>query len=232
MLTSRRTAVVAVGLLLGGCGLLNALDKIKGFTFTLPRQTYTVSTSNPNWRSPPAGGLPAFPCGSGQLIADCCAPPVDCTRSPLVCEAERCALKFTYEQVQAVNLARDVPELGQYNGMIFTQVLLKQLELEVNNQLNITTPPVQLFVAPANVTSPSAAGAHKLATIPMQAPRSQGKVIVPLDAAAQQVFSNFARDFQTPFNIILTTTILVKSGDPVPSGQVDFAVSGQVEAKL
>jgi hypothetical protein len=231
MLTARRIAVASLVLLAGGCGLLNALDKIKGLTFMLPAQKYTVSTSDANWRSPPASGIPPLPCGAGQPIADCCAAPVDCGRTPLVCEAERCSLKFSYEQVKTVNLSKDVMELAQYNGMIFTQVLLTEIQLDVDNQMNVTTPPVNLFVAPANVTSPSSAGAQKIAVIPMQAPGTQGRITVPLDAAAQQVFSNFARDFQTPFNIIMSTTITT-SGNPLPAGHIDFTVGGLVEAKL
>jgi hypothetical protein len=237
MMFSRRLAVAGVVVLLGGCGLFDALDKLKGLTFMLPTQTFTVSTNNANWRSPPASGVPPLPCGPGQPIADCCVPPagapaVDCTRTPLVCEAERCVLSFRYEEVKEVNLARDVPSLKSYNGMIFSQVLLKQIDLDVNNKLNVTTPAIDLFVAPINVTSTSMSGAQKIATIPMQAPGFMGHVVIPLDDQAQQIFSTFARATQTPFNIITSTRVLVKSGDPVPSGEATFGVGGLVEAKL
>ena len=160
------------------------------------------------------------------------APGVDCSRSPLVCENERCALKFKYEEVQQVNLAKDVPELKPYNGSIFSQVLLKQIDLDVTNHMNITTPVVDLYLAPQNVTSASMPGAQKIGSIPTQPPGTMARVTVPLDANAQQAFSSFAKDFQTPFNIITSTGIVVKSGDPVPSGDVVFTVSGVVEAKL
>jgi len=230
--------LVVVGVVvLGGCGLMDALDKLKSIDFMLPAQKFSVSTNNANWRSPPSGGIPPLPCGPGQPVADCCmappgAPPIDCTRTPLSCEAERCSLKFRYEQVQEVNLARDVPALKSVNGQVVSQVLLKQIDLDVDNMMNVTTPPIDLYVAPANVTSAATPGAQKIATIPMQTPGFKGHVVVPLDASAQQVFSNFARATQTPFNFIMSTGILVKSGDPVPMGQIDFVVSGQVEAKL
>lgn len=223
--------VAAVVAGLGGCGLMDALDKLKSITFTLPEQKYSVSTDSPNWRSPPAGGIPPVPCGPGQPLASCCAPPIDCTRTPLSCEAERCALKFTYEQVSTLNLGRDVDALKQNSGMIFSDLLLKQIDLTVDNQMNVTTPPVDLYVAPANVTSASG-GAQKFATIPMQTPGFKGKIAVPLDGPAQQTFSSFARNVQTPFNIIMSTNILVKGGDPVPMGKIDFGVGGTVEAKF
>ena len=233
----RKVAVAGLAVVLGGCGLMDALDKLKSIKFTLPAQMFSVSTNNPNWRSPPPGGIPPLLCGPGQPVADCCmapagAPPIDCTRTPLACESEHCALKFRYEQVQEVNLARDVPSLKANAGMVFSDVLLTQLDLDVDNMMNVTTPPVDLYVAPANVTSASTPGAQKFATIPMQAPGFKGKVTIPLDAAGQQIFSSFARATQTPFNIIMSTAVLVKSGDPVPMGEIKLTVSGQVEAKL
>jgi hypothetical protein len=218
--------------LLAGCGLTDKLDNLNGVTFMLPEQKFSVATDGANWRSPPSSGIPPAPCGPGQPVADCCASPVDCTRTPLVCEAERCALKFQYEQVKELNLARDVSALKSFNGMIFSQVLLKEIDLDVDNMMNVTTPPVDLYVAPSNVTSASNPAAQKFATIPMQAPGFKGKVVIPIDAAAQQIFSNFARSTQTPFNIIMSAGVLVKAGDPVPAGRIDFGVSGLVEAKL
>jgi hypothetical protein len=231
--TWRQITVAAAVVLLAGCGLINALDKVKGFTFMLPARTLTVSTNSPNWRSPPAEGIPPVPCGAGQPLADCCmAPGVDCMRSPLVCESAKCALKFTYEQVQPVDLSKDVESLKQYNGMIFSQVLLKQIDLTVDNRLNVSTPQVQLYVGKSNVMTASDPGAQHIATIPVQPPGFKGMIQVPLDAAGQQSFSNLARDFQTPFNIIMSTGILVKSGEPTPMGQVDYTVTGLVEVKL
>jgi hypothetical protein len=231
MRNAGRFAIAAV-ILGSGCGLINALDKLKeGVTFDLPSQMYSVSTDNPNWRPPPAGGIPPLPCGPTQLIADCCAAPVDCKSTPLVCEAEKCALKFNYEEVKAVNLSQD-PALKQYDGMVFTDVLLKEIDLVIDNQLNVSTPPVSLFIAPSDVTSSTAPGAQLLATIPTQPPGFKGNVVVPLDSNAQQLFSTFARATKTPFNLIMSASVLVKAGEPVPSGHVDLTVGGKVQAKL
>ena len=230
-MTPRRIALLGLAVLVGGCGLLDALDKLKSVSFMLPAQSFTVTTDGPNWRSPPAGGIPALPCGQGQPIADCCASPVDCMRTPLSCEAERCALKFTYEQVAGVTLS-NVDALKQNSGMIFSDLLLKQIDLTVDNQMNVTTPPVDLYVAPSSTTSASGPGAIKFATIPRQTAGFKGNVSVPVDGSGQTAFSSFARNVQTPFNIIMSTGILVKSGDPVPSGKITFTVTGTVEAKL
>src|SRR4051794_3669266 len=95
----RAVRVVLWGTLifLSGCGLINALDKLKNITFMLPKRTYSVSTMDPAWKSPPTGVDWAVPCGPDAVVKDCCMPlpgvAVDCLhRSPLVCTANKCAL--------------------------------------------------------------------------------------------------------------------------------------------
>lgn len=233
---ARRISLCVALILFSGCGLINALDKLKNITFMLPKRMYSVSTDDPTWKAPPAGGIPAVPCGPGGLVADCCMPApgtmLDCVRSPLVCAENKCALKFLFEQVKLVDLAMEVPSLAQFKGQIFSQVLLKEINLELDNQMNVATPPVGLYVAPMNVMTAADPNAKKLATLPSKPAGFKGPVTVPLDDAAQQAFSAFAKDFQTPFNIILSTDILVKSGDPVPMGKIDLTVSGTVQAGL
>jgi uncharacterized protein YceK len=226
-----RVALMAGLLLLGGCGLIDALDKAKegGVNVQLPSQKYTVSTSDQRWRQPPSSGIPPIPCGAGNPMSTCCTPPIDCMATPLSCEKEMCALKFDYEEAKTVNLASD-GELGQYKGMTPSQILLQQLDIDIENGLNVSTPPITVYIAPAGVTSGSSA--QKLAVIPNQGPRSHGMVQVPLDEAAQKVFSTFATDFQTPFNLIFSTTVVLRSGEPSPEGMVVYTIGGSVRAKF
>ena len=75
-------------------------------------------------------------------------------------------------------------------------------------------------------------GAKKLATIPAIAPGFRGMQQIPLDPPAQQAFSNFAKDFQTPFNIIMSTVMTVRGDQKPPQGRLDVNVSGKAKAKL
>jgi hypothetical protein len=239
-MTSRRVwRKFSVGVLLvGGCGLLSELDKLKSINFDLPPRSYSVSTSDPQWKMPPAT-FPMVSCGDGPSAQtkDCCSalpgmPPLDCSRAPLTCEESVCALKFPYEQVQKVDLVQEVPALASVKGQIFSDVFLKQIDLTIDNSMNVTLPPVYLYLAPANVTSASHKDARRIATIPMKPPGFKGMESIPLDAEAQRTFSTFAKDFQTPFNIIISTTILIKGGTPAPMGKLDVTVGGKAEAKL
>jgi uncharacterized protein YceK len=229
-----RVALSAVFFLLGGCGLIDALDKAKegGFNLQLPAQKYTVSTTDQRWRQPPPGGIPPIPCGAGNPMTTCCTAPIDCKATPLSCEQEMCALKFDYVEAKTIDLASD-GQLGQYKGMTPSQILLKQLDIDIDNRLNVSTPPITVYIAPSGVTTiDPMAPPQKLGMIPTQGPRSHGMVQVSLDDAAQKAFSAFATDFQTPFNLIFSTSVLLRSGDPAPDGMVVYTIGGTIQAKF
>ncbi len=235
-----KLAAAHVGLLLGvGCGLID-LASFRGVTFKLPSKSYSVSTTDPRWKAPPPGGVPNITCGTGGLVMDCCKPPapvpaINCVQFPLTCDAgppSVCALKFSYEVAQVIDLAKEVPDLKQVKGMVLSEILLKQIDVTITSTLNLATPPIDLYVAPAGVTTASNPNVRKIGTIPAKPPNFVGTEIVTIGADAQQAFSGYARDFQTPFNILISTTVLVKGGTATPSGKLDFVVSGTVEARF
>jgi hypothetical protein len=224
--------------LLGGCDLKSQLDSFKQITFQLPERKYTVSTMDPSWHPPPLDGVPPVTCGAGGIVMDCCNPPaplaaIDCVRSPLACVEGTCALKFTYDQVQMVDLAREVPALASSKGQVFSQMLLKTIDIAIDaNTMNVTLPPVSIYLAPSTVRSATDPMARRVAMMSMKTPGFTGMESIPLDEASQQLFSMYARDFQTPFNILVSTDIVLGSGTVVPQGQLDFRVGGSVEAKF
>jgi hypothetical protein len=234
----RRARLFASLLLLSGCGLINELQSFKGLNFQLPEQQYSVNTDDPSWPALPGDGVPTVSCGPGGIVMDCCVPPaplppVDCVRSPLTCEAGNCALRFTYSQLQVVDLAKEVPSLASSKGQIFSEVLLKTIEVTIDtNTMNVTLPPVNIYLAPASATAASSPGAKRIATLSMKTPGVTGHETVALDDAAQQLFSTYARDVQTPFNIIISTEMVLRGGSVVPRGKLDFRVGGKVEAKF
>jgi hypothetical protein len=52
-----------------------------------------------------------------------------------------------------------------------------------------------------------------------------------LDPNGGAAFTQHAKQFTTPFNLIATTTMVVVSGSAPPSGKADITVSGKVSAK-
>lgn len=219
---------------LAGCGLLD-LDSFRGITFDLPEKSYNVDTSDPKWDAPPEGGLPAVPCGPGGL-ASCCDPPappvVDCQMYPLVCESGACAYQFTYEVESLVDLKKEVPQLSSSAGDALSEILLKNIKVTLNNGLNRGLPPVEVFVAPQDATSASDSRARKLATMPAKAAGYQGTDVLPVDAAGQAAFSQFATNYAVPFKIIARTKLSLRAGEPAPTGRATARIGGQVEAQI
>jgi hypothetical protein len=232
--------IPAMFLFLAGCGLVNELKDFKGINFQLPVRKYSVSTDDPQWHAPPETftSIPPISCGSGGVVADCCNPPppfpnFGCDKVPLACDGGVCSLKFAYEQVQAVDLAKEVPSLSSSGGQIFSSMTLTTIDLTVDeNSLNVTLPPVDIYLAPASANTASDPGAKKIGTMSSKAAGFTGPDTIKLDDAAQKLFSMFANDFRTPFNIIISTNVVYRSGGPVPKGKISFSVGGKVAAKF
>jgi len=232
--------IAATALLSGlaGCGLID--PNITKVTFDLPTQSYSVDASTLKL---PAGSTQAVPCGSGQVITDCCNPPAglglpmpDCTMTMLACEANAggmnvCTAVVPVSQGQSMNLGQQVPQLQGAVGL--GNVSINQISYTVvDNSLNIDLPPVTLYLAPNGVTDPNDPNAKKFGTVPTIAAGStpMGSVMLESDAAA--TFASFTHTLSTPFELIAATTVHVPSGTPVPSGKIDMNVTGRLSASL
>jgi hypothetical protein len=225
------------GLPLGGCELLDfARNPI--VTFKLPELEYIISTNDPSWKSPPMAFSRKIDCTNAS---DCCLPPppgsppelaIDCAAHVLSCDAGQCATSFPLELPLPVTLA-GVPALMDMAGKVVSEITLQSLEYKVVNQIGVALPAVALSVAPSRVTSASGnPEARRLATLP---PTGAGATVmdtIPLEPDAKQAFQSFARDFQTPFNLIASTNIPLRSGAPLPHGEVKVIVSGSGTASF
>jgi hypothetical protein len=223
----------ALSLLAVGCGLISS--DISKLSFDLPTKMYSFDTQMWNL---PMGGFPAVPCGAGQLVMDCCAPPAplpqpNCAMTPLACDEGLCALHQPVTVVQKMNLGQEVPQLRSLSGQRLVNVSISQIRYTVNSTLNVDMPPVALYLAPDGVSDPNDPQAKRFGTVPTTAAGAMNVAgMVELEPDAEQTFAGYAADFATPFNFIATTTVVVVSGSPVPSGRVDISVTGQVSAKL
>jgi hypothetical protein len=234
------TAARAIGFVVGlaaaigggiGCGLINS--DIATLTFQLPSKSFSFDTNNSMWKAPPSS-FPRVDCGPAGPVTDCCAPPggaaVDCNATPLVCAGGVCTLEFPVTLSQTINLKSEVPALANLSGQSLANITISQVQYTVTSTLNVELPPIDIYLAPADVTVADSR-ASKFVTLPATpAMTSQMKSITP-DAAGQAAFAMYGRNFATPFNFIARTTIVVAPGAPVPQGKVDITLSGQVSAK-
>jgi hypothetical protein len=227
----RRTTVFFASLFLGaglaGCGALSSVGTI---TFDLPSQSFSFDTSSSMWKAPPAS-FPSVTCGAGQMVADCCQAPANCTATPLACAGGVCVLEFPINVSQTINLKMQVPALSSLSGQTLAKISISQVTYTIASTMNVDLPPIDVFIAPSNVTSSSDPAAQKFGTIPSSPAGMTTSGNMTLDPNGGAVFSQYATAFSTPFNFIAHTTMIVAPGSPVPSGRVDATVGGKVSAK-
>lgn len=231
--------ILACALLTGlaGCGLLSS--DIATTSYKLP-QTYTFDTSM--FTGLPTGSTQSVPCGDGQLVTDCCNPPdpapkPDCTTTPLVCAPDNssvnngasvCTAELPESLASEINLGNSVPSSVPTGNISIASVGY----VVTSNSLNVDLPPVTIYLAPDGVTKPTDAQAMVFGTIPVIPAGTTPSAAVQKDPNADHVFSTYAGNLSTPFEFIASTTVVIPSGTPIPSGQVTIEVTVTLSAHL
>lgn len=230
----RRVLIASLlALAAAGCDKLISSD-VTETPFALPPRMYSFDSSA---FAVPGGITGEVPCGAGQLVTDCCNPPVgpapDCAATPIACEQNEngmdvCTATVTVSQSQMMNLGQEVSELAPYSGVV--NIKIKRISYEVTaNTLNIDLPDVILYLAPQGVTSPSDPSAMKFGTMPAIPAMMQVAGDVILTSNAAQVLKTFTQDIRTPFTFIAATTLKVTHS---PTGKIDLKISGTLAVSL
>jgi hypothetical protein len=171
----------------------------------------------------------------------------DCATNPaLICDTtaspSTCAVSVPVETPpQTIDLKMQVPELSSFgSSQSLANVSISQITYHVTSTLNLELPPVDLFLAPAGVTSTSDPQAHRFGTVPatpaamlsgtnLTPATVDGAVMLAPDAGA--TFAGYAYHFGTPFQFLGRATVVIRGGDSTPTGSVDITVNGKVTAK-
>ena len=230
--------VLACAVVLGsaGCGLLDS--SIANTSFVLPAQVFSLNTAM--WGNLPTGSTQAVPCGDGQPVTDCCNPPAplpapDCSTTPLVCAANSagtnvCTAEVPESLANEINLGSAVPGLSSFPTGNITIASVKYTIS--NNTLNVDLPPMTVYLAPDMVTDPKDTRAMIFGTIPAIPAGTDPTGEVQKDPTADHTFEMYAGNLSTPFEFIASTTVVVPSGSPVPSGGVTVSVTVTLSAHL
>jgi hypothetical protein len=138
-----------------------------------------------------------------------------------------CDLSLAVALYQAVDLVTEKPELQQINSEPVIKVTIDTVTYEITtNTLNVTTPPMTIYVAPSSVMDPkdpSAKPVGTIAAVPAMTTTTSPQMMV-YTAGGQADLVAIMSTFKTPFNIIVGSTLMLKSGDPVPSGKLEAIV--------
>jgi hypothetical protein len=219
----------------GGCSFFDEVGG-GGLSFNLPiNREFRIDSADSRWWPCPPRGVPEVVCsGPAALVTDCCQPPepmkpVDCQEYPLSCDPEDgyCALAFDYDDAVEIDLGTDVPALKARPRRVLAQATLSTIETKVTPGVgSLPLRAASLYAAPQGTTSARAAGAIFLAEVPLGSDKQ-----IDVGTRAQLGLSPFLTDFNTPFVLILSTRVVVKSG-VAPKGVETISVGGTVEASF
>ena len=180
-------------------------------------------------------------------------PDVSCATNPSACAAvpaqggaaascdpgtKKCVVTAELRLVQSINLSQQANFPQEVaNSKIIQQVTVDQIRFWTpTNTLSFATPPIDLYVGSQAAQKETDPGVTKLGTIPVipkgertaqQSPRQ-----VQLTDAGKSALGLFAKDFRTPFNLIIAGKVTVPGGQPAPGGKVDLFVQPVVAFKI
>jgi hypothetical protein len=142
-----------------------------------------------------------------------------------LCNADtwHCQLALRVELWRAVNLPAEVPTLlGGTNGAPSLMVSLDDVTYEVSaNTLSVSTPRLEVYVAPATVMGPAGEGAVRIGTIPEIPPGEdfspQGLQFI---GDGKEVLRRRIVSYQVPFNLLVASDLVVDQPPAIPTGKL------------
>jgi hypothetical protein len=213
------------GLLLTSCSLISS--DVTNFDLTLPDKKFSIDTAGWQVDSNAANLYLAQSCTTSTMCnaAVTLACKMGCSGS--CSSTHTCDLSLDVSLSQPVDLVMEKPELKTINDEPVIKVTIDSVTYEVtNNTLNVDTPQVNVYVAPMSVIKPTDPMAKMIGTIaPVlahQTTTSPQPIMFTPTGKADLV--NIMSTFKTPFNVLVGSSLLVHSGQPVPAGKLDAVV--------
>lgn len=219
---------LVIGLSLASCGLISS--DVTNFDLTLPDKKFTIDTASWQVDEMAANFYLMQSCATSPdvcstAVEQACA--MGCTGT---CNAAKtCDLSLDVSLSQPVNLVMEKPELKSINDEPVIKVTIDSVTYEVtSNTLSVDTPEVTVYVAPMSVvnvdpTDPQIKAIGTIAPVPAgQVTSSPQPIMFTSEGRAELV--NIMSSFKTPFNVLVGSTLVVTSGQPVPTGRLDAVV--------
>ncbi len=228
---TRWTVIPLMAAFTASCGLIDA--DVTTFDLSMPERTFTVDTDQ--WAlSAPGGVFPDIPC---QFDANACTIAEDeycgTDRCRVECVAQSCELTVRVSLQSRVELYNERPELQSIDDQPLVEVSIENVHYTVTeNTLNFDTPAFTLYLAPQNVMSAPASEADEVGHVPsIPRSRQQARSDVEMSPEGKDALSRYMRDYRTPFNLILSTEVTLRGGDPLPMGRISADVGVDASAR-
>jgi hypothetical protein len=226
VVTAAATALAA------GCGLVD--PNITEFDLTLPSKQFTIDSEQ--WNLMNADQLVSQQCTTQP---DPCAAAAQqaCEEGTCIAQCDgstnTCDLTLFVSLYNMIDLQTEKPELSSIENQPVLDVTIDSINFEVSaNTMNVETPEMTVYAAPATVMSPDAR-AKIIGTVPAVA-AGQTRSLTPIvfDPMGRDNLAAFMSDYKTPFNIIVGSELMVEMGDPIPSGAMTVRVVVEAHAGL
>jgi len=225
-LMSRAGALAVAASLFAGCGLISS--DVTNFDLTLPDKNFTIDASGWQVDQQAATTLTSTSCAQSPAVCASAADqacPEDCTGR---CgSSQTCELDLDVGLYQMIDLLSEKPELQSINDEPVIKVTIDSVTYQVStNTLNVDTPAMEVYVAPMSIMDPKDPMAKHVGTIPSVAAGATVPTPQPMmfTSAGKAELVNIMSTFKTPFNLIVGSTLTVKSGTPVPMGRLEAVV--------
>jgi hypothetical protein len=191
------------------------------------------------------GTLPTIDCTTSDALCSAMAVPGLPASAQIACEAssagqKQCVVHYDLSVPVKVDLSKQAsfPSAVTSSGVI-NQVTIDEVRYwaGAGHMVNVATPPIDIYVANQNATAVTDPSASKLGTIasipagmpPSMAPDCKGPATsasafcdLQLSDAGKGAFATLAKNYQTPFNILLVGHLTLAGGVPFPQGKVDL----------
>lgn len=233
-MTYLRACAGAFAVLVGGCGLISS--DVTNLDLTIKPKMFSVDTASWNVNSTAAMTYLSYDCSStptycASAVSNACQ--MGCSGS---CDMSlhTCDLGLDLAIYQKIDLLTEQPELKTINSQPVIHVTIDAVTYSVStNTLNVATPELTIYVAPLSVTDPKDPSAKPIGTIAaVPAGMTVGSTDMIYTADGKQTLVDTMGAYQTPFNVLVGGELVVKSGDPVPSGKLDAVVQIKAHAGI
>jgi hypothetical protein len=219
-----------------GCFLFNGGD----IPYTAEPLEFSQSLGNST------GNFPQVDCSASDSV--CSAMTGLPGGAAATCEAQsggarECVLHFDLTVAQTVNLSKQasLPSAVTSSSLV-NNVTIDEVRYWVGSaqSLDVATPPLDIYIGDQNATGPTSSGVEKLGTIgsipAMMAPSAAPDCMhgpatsdttycdLQLTAAGTSLLATLAKDYQTPFKVILVGHLTITGGQPIPAGTLDLVL--------
>lgn len=231
--TSSLVLAPLVALGLAGCGLID--PDVTQFDLGLPEKQFTIDAGNWGLTNPEA--LLGQQC---TVSPDPCAAAARQVCAPGQCQgacnaaSHTCDLTLYVSLYQGIDLVTEKPELQSIEDEPIISVTVDTIDYTVTaNSLNVATPEMGVWAAPATVMVPGDPGSKRVGTVPsVAAGQTLPTTAMAFAADGKANLASFMGSYRTPFNIVVGSTITLHQGQPVPQGAMTVKVSISAHAGL